>query len=37
MAFDLSDAEMAGILPNIVNFGASAGRPDYPTDLGLML
>ena len=35
--FGVADAEMAGILPNIVNFGTSAGRADYPTDLGFML
>jgi hypothetical protein len=26
----------AAILPNLRNFGAAAGRPDYPTDLGFM-
>ncbi|MDP3653436.1 MAG: DUF1501 domain-containing protein [Rhodoferax sp.] len=35
--FGVADSEMAGILPNIVNFGTSAGRADYPTDLGFML
>jgi uncharacterized protein (DUF1501 family) len=28
--------EMAGILPNLRHFGASAGRPDYPTNMGFM-
>jgi len=32
--FGVSDNEMPGILPNITHFGALAGRPDYPTDLG---
>ena len=27
----------AGILPNLSHFGAAAGRPDYPTNLGFML
>src|SRR5262249_47576322 len=27
--FGVSDSELAGILPNLRNFGASAGRPDY--------
>ncbi len=35
--FGVADSEMAGILPNIVNFGTSASRADYPTDLGFML
>jgi uncharacterized protein (DUF1501 family) len=34
--FGVSDAEMPSILPNIGHFGAAAGRPDYPTDLGFM-
>ena len=34
--FGVTDAEMPGVLPKIVNFGAAAGRPDYPTDLGFM-
>lgn len=33
--FGVTDAELPGILPNIVNFGAPA-RPDYPVDLGFM-
>ena len=28
--------EIDGILPNLSNFGAAAGRPDYPSDLGFM-
>ena len=34
--FGVSDAELPGILPNIGHFGAAAGRPDYPVDLGFM-
>ncbi len=34
--FGVADAEMASVLPNIVHFGAPAGRPDYPVDLGFM-
>jgi uncharacterized protein (DUF1501 family) len=34
--FGVSDAEMSGVLPKIMNFGTAAGRPDYPTDLGFM-
>ena len=31
-----SVSEMAGVLPNITHFGAAAGRPDYPVDLGFL-
>ena len=34
--FGVTSAELPGILPNISHFGAAAGRPDYPTDLGFM-
>jgi uncharacterized protein (DUF1501 family) len=34
--FGVADGELAGILPNLRHFGASAGRPDYPTNLGFM-
>ena len=34
--FGVADAELAGILPNIGHFGAAAGRPDYPVNLGFM-
>lgn len=34
--FGVADTELAGILPNLKNFGAAANRPDYPTDLGFM-
>jgi len=34
--FGVTDAEMPGVLPKIVNFGTAASRPDYPTDLGFM-
>ena len=35
--FGVADSELAGILPNLSHFGAAAGRPDYPADLGFML
>ena len=34
--FGVTDAELAGILPNLSHFGAAAGRADYPTNLGFM-
>jgi len=34
--FGVADNEMATLLPNLKNFGVSAGRPDYPTNLGFM-
>lgn len=34
--FGVADAELNRILPNLGNFGESAGRPDYPRDLGFM-
>ncbi len=34
--FGVADAEMSRVLPNSVRFGAAAGRPDYPVDLGFM-
>ena len=34
--FGVADSELAGILPNLRNFGAAAGRADYPTDLGFL-
>ncbi len=34
--FGVADSELAGILPNLQNFGAAAGRPDYPVDLGFL-
>ena len=34
--FGVADSELAGILPNLGHFGAAAGRPDYPSDLGFM-
>jgi len=33
--FGVADAELAGILPNLRNFGTAAGYPAYPTDLGM--
>lgn len=35
--FGVTDGELPGILPNLVNFGAEAGRADYPRDLGFMM
>ena len=35
--FGVADNEMGLLLPNIKNFGASAGRTDYPINLGFML
>ena len=32
----LDEGELAGILPNLRNFGAAAGFPGYPTDLGFL-
>jgi uncharacterized protein (DUF1501 family) len=34
--FGVADGELAGILPNLKNFGTAAGRSDYPADLGFM-
>ena len=34
--FGVFDSELASILPNLKNFGAAAGRSDYPTNLGFM-
>ncbi len=34
--FGVADSELDGILPNLRHFGAAAGRPDYPADLGFM-
>ena len=34
--FGVAPAEMDSILPNLANFGAAAGHPDYPTDLGFL-
>ena len=34
--FGVADNEMAAVLPNITHFGAAAGRPDYPVDLGFL-
>lgn len=34
--FGVADSEMGTLLPNLKNFGATAGRPDYPTNLGFM-
>ncbi len=34
--FGVADSELAGILPNLRHFGAAAGRPDYPANLGFM-
>ncbi len=34
--FGVADGELNGILPNLRHFGAAAGRPDYPTNMGFM-
>jgi uncharacterized protein (DUF1501 family) len=34
--FGVADAELGGILPHLKNFGAAAGRSDYPVNLGFM-
>jgi len=34
--FGVADAELNGLLPNLHNFGAPAGRPDYPRNMGFM-
>ena len=34
--FGVEAGELNGILPNLRNFGAAGGRPDYPTNLGFM-
>jgi uncharacterized protein (DUF1501 family) len=35
--FGVADAELSGILPNLRHFGAVAGRPDYPANMGFMV
>jgi len=34
--FGAADAELQTILPNLRNFGAAAGSPNYPADLGFL-
>jgi uncharacterized protein (DUF1501 family) len=34
--FGVTGGEMNGIFPHLRNFGSTARRPDYPTDLGFM-
>ena len=34
--FGVADGELAGILPNLRNFGAAAGFPGYPANLGFL-
>ena len=34
--FGVDEGELASILPNLRNFGAAAGHPAYPTDLGFL-
>ena len=34
--FGVGEGELAGILPNLKNFGAAAGQPADPADLGFM-
>ena len=35
--FGVPPQDLHGILPNLHQFGAAAGRPDYPLDLGFMI
>ena len=35
--FGVAGNELANILPNLRHFGAAAGHPDYPTNLGFMV
>ncbi len=35
--FGVADSELSGILPNLRHFGAAAGRPDYPTNMGFLV
>jgi uncharacterized protein (DUF1501 family) len=35
--FGVADTELASILPNLRHFGATAGRADYPANMGFML
>ncbi len=35
--FGVAPSELPGILPNLKRFGAAAGRPDYPSNMGFML
>lgn len=35
--FGVAQSELPGILPNLKRFGAAAGRPDYPSNMGFML
>jgi uncharacterized protein (DUF1501 family) len=34
--FGVAEGELPAVLPNLANFGAGAGRADYPVDLGFM-
>ena len=34
--FGVNDGELNAVLPFLRNFGAAAGRPDYPVDLGFL-
>ncbi|WPB55975.1 DUF1501 domain-containing protein [Xylophilus sp. GOD-11R] len=34
--FGVADSELPNVLPNLKNFGAEVGRPDYPRDMGFM-
>lgn len=34
--FGVAEPDLNQILPNLRNFGAAAGRPDYPADLGFL-
>lgn len=34
--FGVAEGDLAGSQPNLRNFGAAAGFPSYPTDLGFL-
>ena len=34
--FGVPASRLAEVVPDLGNFGAAAGRPDYPIDLGFM-
>lgn len=34
--YGVPETDLFSILPNLKNFGATANRPDYPTDMGFM-
>ena len=34
--YGVPESDLFSILPNLKNFGSTAKRPDYPTDMGFM-